>query len=198
MNIFYYFINVFLAYILSDLLIGIYHWIKDSYFSPYTPIIGKIFIWNSRLHHIKPKYITEFSNQKIFFGSAKWTLTWILPLVYLFGINVFLLVLFTIISLNDIIHKYAHVDEDKRPRIITFLQKIYILQSHDEHHWHHISPHEVNYCPITPHMNKILEYLNFWKYSENMVEKYIGIAARSQELEYIVDPSYAAGIKFVN
>lgn len=189
-------IDIILGYLLADFIIGIIHWFKDTYFSPFTPLIGKTLIWGSRLHHIRPKHILEYSNITLIWDSAKWFLLWYLPLIWFLGINVFNVSLFIIMSLNDVIHKYAHMRNNK-PIIIDFLQKNYIIQSSREHHQHHISPHEMNYCPITPYMNTILESINFWRFIENIVEHITGVSPRSKVFDYIEDLTYPGGIKFV-
>jgi len=185
------------GYLLADFLTGIYHWIKDTYFSPFTPCIGKLYIWNSRLHHIKPRYVTQFSDSELFVSSAKWTLLWMLPMFYLFGLNLFGITLFLTIAINDIVHKYAHLTEHERPKWATFLQKIGLFQSYEEHHLHHVKPYEINYCPITPYVNIVLEKINFWRQSEKLIETIFGIKARAIDYSYIEDPNYPANIKFL-
>ena len=192
-----FFLKIISAYLFADLLMGIYHWIKDTYFTPFTPLIGKLFIWGSRLHHVRPRYILEFSDWNLFYTSAKWTLIWIIPFVFVFGLDPFLLTLFIVISLNDVVHKYAHLRNKDKPYIAKTFQKLYIIQSHDEHHLHHIEPHTVNYCPITPYVNVVLEKINFWRNIEKFIEKITGISPRSTEPEFIEDPNYPANIKFV-
>lgn len=99
--------------------------------------------------------------------------------------------------MNDVVHKYSHMLEDERPPWATFLQKIYIFQSHDEHHLHHIHPHEVNYCPITPYLNIILEKIFFWRKMEYIIEKYLGVKSRSKEYDFVEDINYPASVKFI-
>jgi hypothetical protein len=192
-----YIIKILIGILLADFIMGVYHWLKDTYYSPFTPIIGKTFIWSSRLHHIRPRYVTEFTDKALFISSAKWTLIWMAPLCYLTGITPLMVSLFLTIALNDVIHKYAHLSDPERPYWATFLQQIYIFQSYDEHHLHHISPHEVNYCPITPYLNIILEKTNFWKRSESFIEHYFGMKAREHEDLFVEDNDYPAGIKFI-
>ncbi|XWV25700.1 putative transmembrane protein [Tupanvirus soda lake] len=194
---FNYLLYIFFAYILADLLTGIFHWFKDTYFGPFTPIIGKTLIWGSRLHHIRPRYVIEFTDWDLFWSSAKWTLIWMGPLFCFTGFTVFMVTLFLMIALNDVIHKYAHMVDNERPAWASFMQKIYIFQSHDEHHLHHIVPHEINYCPITPYVNIILEKFNVWRRTENIIEKYLGIKPRNKEYDFVEDIHYPAGIKFL-
>lgn len=193
----YYFFQILSAYLLGDFIMGFYHWIKDTYFGPFTPIIGKWMIWNSRLHHIRPRYVIKFSDWELFMESAKWTAFWIIPLMYLAGFSPFMGVLFLVISLNDVVHKYSHMLDHERPNWATLLQKIYIWQSHDEHHHHHMEPHIINYCPVTPFVNKILEPMNFWRRLEDVLEKYTGVKPRDKEYEFVEDCKYPAGIRFL-
>jgi hypothetical protein len=196
--LFNFFVKILAGYLLADFIMGVYHWIKDTYFSPFTPVIGKKLVWGSRLHHIRPRYVCEFDDWSLFFDSAKWTLIWMGPLFLYTGITAFMLSLFITISLNDVIHKYAHMFDNERPKWITFLQKIYVLQTYDEHHLHHIEPHNVNYCPITPYINIILEKTNFWGVSECLIERATGVKARDFIDEFVEDPAYPCGVKFLN
>lgn len=190
-------INVVLGYLLADFIMGVYHWIKDTYFSPYTPLIGKTLVWGSRLHHIRPRFVCEFDDTDLFYSSAKWTLIWMGPLFLAFGLTPFLLSLFIVISLNDVIHKYAHMYDNERPAFVTTLQKLYILQTYEEHHQHHMLPHDVNYCPITPYLNVVLEKVNFWRRLEQFIENKTGIKPREFTDEFVEEPGYPAGVKFL-
>ena len=190
-------LNIFSGYCIADLIMGIFHWIKDTYFSPFTPIIGKRFIWGSRLHHIRPRHVIEFGSWELLTDSAKWTLLWMGPLFYLMGPSYFLFSLFTWISLNDVIHKYAHMYDTERPLWATFLQDIWVFQSHNEHHLHHITPHEINYCPISPYLNVIVERIDLWKKLEYIIEAALGVKPRSREIDFVEDLDYPANIRFI-
>lgn len=190
-------VKILLGYICADFIIGVYHWIKDTYFGPFTPIIGKKLIWGSRLHHIRPKYVTEISDLELLKGSTIWTLFWMGPLFLIRGINSFNLTMFLMIIINDVVHKYTHFKEKERPYWATKLQKLGIFQSYDEHHLHHSLPFEVNYCPITPYVNTLLEKVNFWRKLETYIEKYTGVKPREKEYDFVEDESYPAGVKFI-
>lgn len=189
--------QVLVGYLLADFIMGIFHWIKDTYFGPFTPIIGKTFIWGSRLHHARPRHVIEFTDRELFTSSALWTLSWMAPLMYMTGISIFNVVLFLTICVNDIVHKYAHMLDTERPYLATLLQQIRIIQSHDDHYEHHVCPHEINYCPITPYVNPVLEKINFWKRLENIVQQVFRVGPREKEYDFIEDPLYPGGIKFL-
>jgi hypothetical protein len=186
------------AYLLADFLTGAFHWFKDTYFTPLTPIIGKMHIWGSRLHHIRPRYILEHSDLDIFWGSAKWTLLWMIPLTIIVGPSLFLLVLFLCISSNDVIHKYAHQKKSQCPTIISELQRYRIIQSADEHRLHHIDPYEINYCTISPHLNVWLEKYDFWRKMEDIIEKHVGVKPREHPDFFVESDDHPSGIMFVN
>lgn len=191
-------LEIFFGYIMADFLVGVFHWMKDTYGTPHTPLIGKKIIWSSRLHHVRPQHVTSVSDFDLLISSGSWTMLWYIPYVLLFGLSLFNISLFLTISINDIIHKYAHMNESTRPKLISFLQDI-IIQSDTEHHVHHTFPHTQNYCPITPFLNKILETINFWRRLEGLAEKILNISPRlsSDEFVEIDDSAYVAGIKFL-
>lgn len=189
-------IQLIFGYLFADFIMGIYHWIKDSYFSPLTPIIGKRFVWGSRLHHIKARYILEVSNWEILKDSALWT-TWLFPIIYYSNYRYFFISSYIVISLNDIFHKYVHLLDYERPYFFTLLQRLLIVQSYDEHKIHHLGDHDSNYCPITPYVNFILERINFWRNLEFIILTLTGVQARASRDNYVVDRQYKGGIKFV-
>lgn len=193
----YHILQIILAYLSADFIMGVYHWIKDTYFSPFTPVIGHKFIWFSRLHHIKPRYITEIPNHQIILDSGIWTALWIGPAVWISGFNLYWLTLYLIISLNDVIHKYAHMLDHERPLFVTRMQCLDLIQSYEEHHVHHLAPHIQNYCPITPYVNKPLEKINFWRNLENVIEKITGIPPRAYETAHVEDLKYPAHVRFI-
>jgi hypothetical protein len=195
--IFYYLLQIIFGYLLGDFIMGVYHWVKDTYFNPYTSIIGKTFIWGSRLHHIKPRYVLEFTDKELFIESAKWTLLWMGPLFYLVGPSLLIISIFLTISFNDVVHKYAHMVDIERPKWPTFLQNIHLMQSHNEHHLHHVEPHTINYCPISSFVNIILEPLNFWRTLEKYIDYYFNIKPRISVDDFIEDETFPAGIKFI-
>jgi hypothetical protein len=171
-------LQIIIGYLLADFIMGIYHWIKDTYFSPTTAIIGAALIKGSRLHHTEPRQIIHARDGKLFFDSAWSTAIWMGPLIIMHGMTPLLSSLYLTICINDIAHKYAHMTDKERPIIPTMLQKFRVLQSYEEHHQHHISPHEINYCPITPYLNGVLEKINFWRSLELVIDVIFKIKPR--------------------
>lgn len=190
--------KIILAYFFADFLMGIFHWIKDTYFCPHTPLIGWKFIWGSRLHHIRPRHVIESTDSELFWDAAKWTLLWMGPLFYFVGPSLFWVTVYLTICINDIIHKYSHMTNSERPLWITMLQKAYIIQSQEIHHCHHEDDvHETNYCPISAFVNPVVDYIGFWRFLEDIIYKLTGVEPRSSECDYVADENYPAGIRFV-
>ena len=191
-------LEIITGYLIADFLSGLFHWFRDTYFTPHTQIIGKYLIWPSRLHHIKPRYITEFSDLHLAFQSGYGALlSWWMWIIYFYPQSIFLWSLFIFISLNDVFHKYTHTTATETPNYIIFLQNIGILQTHRDHHIHHTEPFIKNYCPISPYVNTLLESVYFWRRLENLIEFSTGTKPRHSEDIYVLDPTYPAGIKFV-
>lgn len=188
-------IDAFVGYLAADLIVGTYHWIKDTYFYPLDPIIGDTFIWNSRLHHIDQDHFAKKSDKEIIIDSTKWTLPLALPTFYLCGISSFTLTLFGFVCINDVIHKYMHITDI--PEWAHKLQEIGVFQKKVDHDKHHQFPHIVYYCPISPYVNPILESLNFWRSLENIIFSITGIKPRARKNEYVIDNNYPAGIRFI-
>jgi len=185
----------FISAIYADFIMGVYHWVKDTYGTPLTPVVGPIFIWSSRLHHHRPRIVTEYTDWELFKSSFIWTMIWGYP--YLIAVpNIGSIMLIIWISLNDVIHKYAHMLDKERPFWITFLQKIKLFQSYEEHHVHHTGEHDENYCPVTPYVNPLLERMDFWRSIESLIETYMGIKARDFKETFDLDDSFPGGVRF--
>jgi len=71
------------------------------------------------------------------------------------------------------------------------------MQSYAEHHEHHSGDHDNNYCPVTPFVNPLLEWINFWRNLENAIEKLTGVKPRAFDEKFIDDAEYPGGVKFV-
>ena len=193
---YYYIIQIIFAFYIADFLIGLTHWFKDSYLSPHTPFLGKYFIWGSRLHHYRPRYLVECPNHKIFLESGLWTLLWMIPVFYIF-FNLFTIMLFFFLSINDILHKYAHTIDNETPKFFVLLQKSRIIQNYEHHNQHHNEPYNSNYCAMSPVLNPILEKIGLWKYLENNIEKYFGVRARDNIPDYVYDNKLPGKLKFI-
>lgn len=189
------FTDLALGYLAADFVMGVYHWVKDTYFYPLDPVIGENFIWGSRLHHIDQTHFTKNSDANIIKDSTIWTLPLALPCFFLFGVTPFTISMFSFVCINDVIHKYMHTDDI--PWWAIKMQNCGIFQTKIDHDKHHQFPHIVYYCPISPYLNPILESINFWRGLENIVKSLLKIEPREKKNEYVIDDKYPGGIKFI-
>ena len=81
-------------------------------------------------------------------------------------------------------HKWAHTSEDKLPRVVVWLQKCHLILPPKHHRNHHISPHEMYFCPCNGSCNYVLEMIGFWPKLEGLIEKLTGVRARSDDMKW--------------
>jgi hypothetical protein len=160
--------HIIAVILLADFVTGFAHWLEDSYWSEDTPILGKWIVIPNLAHH---------KNGQAFLENSWWKSSWDL---FLFGCIIVLvaialhqlsweLMLFVLISVNaNQIHKWAHMSDrnNKKPKIISFLQKTYLLQTPMHHGQHHRAPNNSHYCTVTNLLNPILDKIKFWRFLE--------------------------------
>jgi hypothetical protein len=158
--------------LMVDFITGFVHWLEDSYWSPSTPILGKWLVIPNLAHH---KNGQEFL-QKSWFESS-WDLlivgSFLLLGAYFLHVLTWEVWLFSLLVMNaNQIHKWAHITRDEnKPRIVAFLQKIYVLQRTKHHGQHHRKPHQSHFCTVTNALNPILDKLKFWQFLEFILGK---------------------------
>ncbi len=87
--------------------------------------------------------------------------------------------LFAAISANaNEFHKWEHRTRAENGRVITFLQKIHLLQSARHHARHHTDPNNSHYCTTTSLLNPVLDNVQFWNGLEWLLEKTCGLQRR--------------------
>lgn len=84
---------------------------------------------------------------------------------------------------NNQIHKWAHI-RSGNPTWVVWLQKMYLILPKAHHHLHHTPPHTINYCIVTGWANYPLEYINFWRQLEWIVEKITGLKPRQDDMKW--------------
>ena len=149
------------ALVFADLLSGIVHWLEDSYGNPKTMFlgIGKHIVIPNLVHHIRPREMTGGKWYERVWTSAVFLFLILLVLVALGLANKLVYLTFAIAVWGNEIHCWNHRTPKANGKIITFLQRCYIIQSPKQHAKHHFSPYASNYCAITPFLNPILELL---------------------------------------
>jgi hypothetical protein len=150
--------------LLADFVTGFVHWMEDSYWSLETPILGK-WIVNANLAHHKNG---QAFLQKTWFESS-WDLliagiVLVIAAFFFHKLN-WEVWLFAIIIVNaNQIHKWAHITRyENKPKIIGWLQKMYVLQRTSHHGQHHRKPNNSHYCTVTNVLNPVLDRVKFWR-----------------------------------
>ena len=84
--------------------------------------------------------------------------------------------------LTNEFHKWAHMVHTKPHPVIRFLQKSGLIISHEKHHVHHQGDFDSSYCIINGWMNPFLEYIDFWRRTENLITKLTGAIPREDDV----------------
>ncbi len=186
-------ISIFIlsAVVAADLLTGIVHWLEDTYGNPNTKFlgIGKHIVIPNLVHHIKPRELTNGNWFSRIWTSMVFLLILLLVLVSLGMANSFIYLTFAIAMWGNEIHCWSHRTPKENGKIITFLQRCYIIQSPKQHAKHHFSPYASNFCAITPYVNPILEVIHFWRILE-WILRIVGIKSRRGTEVRLVDGKF--------
>lgn len=162
----------------AEFAAGIVHWFEDAYVREDTPLVGKFIGRPNTVHHHYPRYMARhnwwYTSRDLCIASAL-----IVLIAWACGVLNWQVWLFAIIAANaNEIHKWAHRTKAENGRIITFFQKIGILQSAQHHARHHTDPKNSHYCTTTNLLNPILDRIRFWDGLEWLLAKTIGLHRR--------------------
>jgi ubiquitin-conjugating enzyme E2 variant len=162
----------------ADFLSGFFHWLEDAYGREDFPITGRLVTQPNIIHHRDPRYFTRNSwlysaRLLLVLGavvvSIAWAcgfLNWMTLLVVALGVNA-----------NEF-HKWAHRSQAENGRLITFLQRMGLLQSAAHHARHHQAQKNTHYCVITNYLNPILDGVGFWLALEHLLVLMFGLRRR--------------------
>jgi plasmanylethanolamine desaturase len=182
--------GAFVGYLLADLLSGTVHWFCDSFFSPDTPLIGRLMIYPFRDHHDHPDAIIRYrfleqdcTNYMILVPPlliAWWSVT---PdaatggIVFLYG----LLLGFAVGSFGtNLFHKWAHAKHV--PHGVRWFQRRGLILSPEAHQRHH-DAYTHGFCVTNGWMNRVLDPLDCFGRSERLIRSVIGPPRRGHGAE---------------
>src|SRR5579863_5666223 len=133
-------LKIALAVLAAELVAGAVHWFEDAYVREDTPVLGPIMARPNIVHHFFPRYFTrnnwwESSRELVALSAgliaAAWHFKFLNWPVWLFaGVSA---------NANQM-HKWTHRTPKENGRIITFLQRIRVLQTPKHHAKHHTDP----------------------------------------------------------
>lgn len=150
------------AWMIADLLSGIFHWLEDRYGNPDWPIIGKYVVQPNLLHHTRPAALCEGG----YWNRNNTTIITSAIGAACFYWSPMMLIAFAILSQANEVHSWAH---QKCNGVIRALQKIGVLQSPRHHSIHHRRPFDRYYCVMTNYLNPVLNLVGFWLLLESIV-----------------------------
>ncbi|EFJ49416.1 hypothetical protein VOLCADRAFT_89823 [Volvox carteri f. nagariensis] len=176
---------VLLAYILSDLGTGIYHWGVDNYGDGNTPVFGRQ-IAAFQGHHQRPWTITqrEFANNlHQVFGPASYAAAALLSLspVMPLGWNAWSSSFLFLVCMSQQFHAWSHMKKSELPPAVVALQDSGLLIGRRMHGAHHKAPFEGNYCIVSGWWNPLLDSSGFFRALEKLIHDRTGVAPRCWE-----------------
>ncbi|HXC98032.1 MAG TPA: fatty acid desaturase CarF family protein [Verrucomicrobiae bacterium] len=167
-----------IAVLAAELAAGAVHWFEDAYVREDTPVVGRFIARPNIVHHHYPRYFTrhtwlESSWDLMLLSGAFVAGAWCL------GMLTWPVWLFAILSANaNEIHKWTHRTPAENGRVITFLQRIGVLQTARHHALHHTDPKNSHYCTVTNVLNPVLDGVGFWNGLEWLLARTIGLHRR--------------------
>jgi len=162
----------------AEFAAGLIHWFEDAYVREDTPFIGRRVARPNIVHHHYPRYMTRHG-----WWTSSWDLCLLSGLIVLVAWACHWLTwqvwLFALLAANaNEIHKWAHRTRTENGAVISFLQRLGILQSAHHHAKHHTDPKNSHYCTITNFLNPILDFIHFWEAMEWLLAKVFGLHRR--------------------
>jgi len=154
---------------LVDFVSGFFHWLEDAYGNPDWPITGKLVTRPNILHHHDPRHFTKHT-----WFQSSWDLLCLGALIVLVawisGLLTWQVWLFAILGVNaNQIHKWAHRTPAENGAVISFLQRMRLVQSCRHHAGHHHDPKTSRYCVLTNFLNPLLDGIGFWTGLEKLI-----------------------------
>jgi plasmanylethanolamine desaturase len=165
--------------LVADLVSGFFHWLEDAYGREDFPITGRLVTRPNILHHHQPRHFTRNS-----WWQSSWDLTCLCALIvigaWLTGHLTWHVWLFASLGANaNQIHKWAHRTPQENGWLITWLQRVQLLQTPRHHARHHSDPKNSHYCVLTDFLNPVLDGLRVWVFLERAIWKLFGVARRT-------------------
>jgi len=191
-NVYLSLVGLVFSILFADFVGGVVHWACDTWGTPSTKFWG-VFIRSFREHHLDPQAMTKHDFVEVsadscivpipfVIAASLWRIENVFQLEWLI-LNITFWTTFFVMMTNQI-HKWAHMNNNKRPFIVQMLQKTGVILSPEMHCKHHRPPFDVHYCIFNGWMNPILASFNFWKHVENVITRYTGYYPRADDASW--------------
>jgi ubiquitin-conjugating enzyme E2 variant len=161
----------------ADLVSGLVHWAEDTYarFKPRRKLRWiNLIARDNEVHHRRPRDFLKRS-----WWQSSWDLVLLGALIiaaaHALGHLSWAVLLFVVLSINaNQMHKWAHRNPRENPALVTWLQRVHLLQTPRRHGKHHGGQRDSHYCVVTNFLNPLLEEVNFWRRLERLVARLTG------------------------
>jgi hypothetical protein len=157
--------QLFLCYVIADLITGFFHWLEDAYATKDWPFgIGQHNIEHHKQPGLMGRMGTFFTRNLV---PVIMALT-ISPILIFCGVDIYWVLwiaLFT--SMGNEVHAWNHRATNNI--LITYLQEAAIVQTKQQHARHHKPPYNKCYCVLSNLCNPILDYLEVWSKLEHII-----------------------------
>lgn len=174
-------VQIVLALLIADAFGAVGHWAEDNYL-PYDtriPVLSDIAKANE-LHHFAPQTITEGSYLETCKVMIVLTASFLFVCRCVFGITfasapAFYTTTALVGPIINLIHRWQHEPEERRPRLVAFLQRKHVLVPpyvHRQHHTDTLSHRDYNL--ILYPMNVVYNDMGLWSALERAVEAITG------------------------
>lgn len=170
-------LDILLAWLFADFIAGLVHWFEDRVLvrEYKSESLNRIRLDNE-LHHKHPGAMLQFSLWENISTSAPYSIL-IGSGLGLMGAHpiIWLGVYFT--AFGNIVHRYAHTPEAKKPRIVKVMQGLGLFITNKHHSKHHFDSNgwvrkdesKIRFCPMTNWLNPMLDYINFFAMLERLL-----------------------------
>lgn len=155
-------------YFLLDFLTGVVHFWMDRYGREDMPLLGKAIIEINTWHHENPRRMTTRSYW--YLCKSGWIgvgAMWLAVFLLTGGLSWQWLFLGLLGANANIVHQWAHKFPNEKPAVVTWLQRMRLIQRPLDHAKHHTKPETRAYCTYTPWLNPVLDGIGFWVGIEN-------------------------------
>lgn len=181
---------VMMAYILADFVSGFFHWMGDTWGSPETPLAGAVFVRPFREHHVDQLAITRHDFIEVNGANCAISIPVLAALHFLpfettrWGapVGVFFSAFLWFIFATNQFHMWAHIAADKRPRVVSLLQRLHLILPPDHHAIHHAAPYSKYYSITVGWVNEPLHRLRFYRVLEFIISKLTGMVPRKDDI----------------
>jgi ubiquitin-conjugating enzyme E2 variant len=169
--------------LLVDVIAGAAHWAEDTFWTENSPIVGRLFIRASIVHHTQSG-ANAFLNKHWAESSRGLLVTAPLLLLaaWFIGILTWQIWLFVVVgACAQQVHRFSHTPTVRTPAFVRLLQRYHVIQRPAEHWNHHRGDGNTHYCVVTPYTNPLLDKIGLWRGLERVLVPIFG-APRREDL----------------